>query len=127
MKLAAAAPGILHALQQNWVSKKISFLDHHVEFSNVHVDDSPSADVQMPDFAVSHLPGGQTDIAPAGVDERVRKFLEQTVIVGLARQRDCICVGRRSIAPAIENDKNQWSIFHKSTILNEASAQRTRL
>ena len=69
--------------------------------------DAPGADVQVPDFAVAHLPVGQADKRSAGVNQRVGKFAQQTVIVRLARQRDGVRLRFGAVSPAIENDQDE--------------------
>ena len=87
--------------------EQLAVLDHQVDAGDIHVDDASGADVQVPDFAVAHLPVRQSDEAPAGVNQRVRILGEQLVIVRLARQRNGIGIRGRSITPAIEDDQNE--------------------
>ena len=87
--------------------EQLAVLDHQIDAGDIHVNDAPGADVQVPDFAVAHLPVRQSDEAPAGVNQRVRILGEQLVIVRLARQRNGVGIRRRSITPAIEDDQNE--------------------
>ncbi len=86
VKLPPPASRILHRLQQYWIGKEIAIFDHQIDLGNVHVDHAACAYVQVSDFAVAHLSGGQPDMAPAGVNQGVGKFLEQAIVVRLARQ-----------------------------------------
>ena len=86
MKLASAATGIPDAFKQHRIGEKITLLNHQINFGDVHVHNAACADVQMTHLTVSHLAAGQSYMASAGMNERVRELLEQTVVVRLARQ-----------------------------------------
>ncbi len=104
---------LLHGIEQHRVGEELAILDHEIDLGDVHVDDAAGAHVEMADFAVAHLPGRQSDEASAGVDQRVGKFGQQLVVVRLARQRDGVSVGRRSVAPAIEDDEDERFRSHE--------------
>ncbi len=87
--------------------EEFAILDHQVDARDVHVNDAAGADVEMPDFAVAHLPLGQADERPAGVDQRVGIFAQQAVVGRLARQRDGVGLGFGAVSPAIEDDENE--------------------
>src|SRR5690348_9874374 len=107
MKLASTAARVLHRLEQDWLFVELAVLDHQLNAGRIHVHDAPCADVEVPDFAISHLPFRQTYEGAAGMDQRVRIFTQQTVIGWLAGQRDCVGVGFGSITPAVKDDKNE--------------------
>ncbi len=108
MQPPLAGAGLRHGFEQGGVLLELPVFEHQVDLGDVHVNDAPGADVQVPDLAVAHLPGGQADVAPAGVNEGVGKLGEQFVIVRLARQRDGIRRRGRSITPAIKDDEDEW-------------------
>src|SRR5580658_3292708 len=99
---------MLHGREQYWMCKELAVLDHQVDASDVHVNDAPGANVEMPDLAVAHLPLGQAHKGPAGMNERVGILAQQTVIGWLARQRDGVGLGLGAVTPAIEDDENEW-------------------
>jgi len=66
------------------LEKKSSVLNHQFNAGAVHVYHAAGADIEMSDFAVAHLPVGQPDRVPAGLNQRVGIFPQQTVIGWLA-------------------------------------------
>src|SRR4051812_190911 len=112
MKLAAAATSVFHGVQQYGVAVEVAFFDHQIDLGDIHVNHAPGADIQVADFAVSHLALRQADKASAGVDERVGIFREQTVVVGFAGQRNGVSLGGRRVTPAIENNEDKRTV-HK--------------
>ena len=117
MQLASAGAGVLHGLEQYRMRKEFAVLDHQIDAGDVHVHDAASADVQMADFAVAHLPFGQADKRAAGLNERVGIFAQQPVIGWLARERDGIGFGFGAISPAVEDDENErFRTRHNSRI-----------
>ena len=96
-----------HGFEKRRVLLELAGLDHHVDLADVHVHNAAGADVEVADFAVAHLPRRKADKTSAGVDERVGKFSQQLVVVGLVGERDGVGVGRRGIAPTVQNDENQ--------------------
>src|SRR5260370_31603562 len=99
---------MLHHGEEQGMLKKLAVLDHQVDAGDVHVHDAASANVEMPDLAVAHLPFWQADERSAGMDERVGIFAQQAVIGGLARERDGIGFGLSAVSPAVEDDEDEW-------------------
>ena len=96
--------------------KELAVLDHQLDAGAVHVDDASRADIEMPHFAVAHLPLGQADELAAGLDQRIGIFAQQTVIGRLACEGDGVGFGFGAISPAVENDENEWfRTSHEST------------
>jgi hypothetical protein len=71
------------------------------------VDDAARADVEVSDFAVTHLAVGQPDKRAAGVNQCVGIFAKQAIIGWLASKRDSVGIGFGAITPAVEDDKNE--------------------
>ena len=71
------------------------------------MDHAAGADIQMPDFAVAHLPIRQPDIRPRSMDQRIRKVAKQAIVSRLVRRRDRVAFDGRGESPAIENRQNQ--------------------
>ena len=95
--------------------KQFAVLDHQIDARDVHVHDAAGADVEMPDLAVAHLPLGQSDKRPAGMNQRVGILPQQAVIGGLARERNGVGFGFGAVSPAVKNDQNErFRTGHKS-------------
>jgi hypothetical protein len=62
----------------------------------------------MANLTVAHLPFGQANKWPAGMNQRVGILAQQAVISGLARQRDRIRFSLGTVTPAIEDDEYEW-------------------
>ena len=101
----ALAPA-LHRAEQKIVVEERAGGDGLVDARDVHLHDAAGADIQVPDFAIAHLPLGQADGRPGGVDQRVGKFGEQPVVIGLAREGDGVAFGFGAIAPAVEHGQD---------------------
>lgn len=117
---------ILHRRQEHRIGIKITILDHKIDLGDVHVNDPAGANVQVAHFAVAHLPLGQPHVASTGMDECVGKFLEQAIVIRLARLGNCVGLGWSSVAPSIQNneDKSFVHVLHsKPKILNEAALE----
>src|SRR5690349_9550336 len=127
VELSAAAPRVLHRFKQNGVREEIAFLNHEVDLGDVHVHDAAGSDVQVPDFAVAHLPGGQPDVTPAGMDQRIGKHFEHPVVIWFSGESNGIGRRWRRVSPAIKNDENQWLVHGKGEILNESEISRRLL
>ncbi len=71
-------------------------------------------------LAVTHLAFRQTDITPAGMNQRVGKFMQQAIVVRFARQRDGVGFRRRRVTPTVKNHKNKGTI-HWIALSNQRS------
>src|SRR6185437_852559 len=107
MELASAGARVLHRIEQDRLFEELAILDHELNPGGIHVHDASRSDIEVPDFAVSHLAVRETYERAAGMDQGVRIFAQQTVISWLAGQCDCIGFGFGSITPAVKNDKNE--------------------
>ena len=109
------AARILHRVEQHWMREEFAVLDHQVDARDSMMHDAPGSNIQMADFAVPHLPLGQPDKRPAGVNQSVRILAQQPVIGRLARERDGVGLGFGAVSPAVENDENErFRTRHKS-------------
>src|SRR5258708_7328934 len=107
MQLPSTQPGIFHRFEQNWMREEFAVLDHQVDARNFHMHDTPGANIQMADFAVPHLPLGQPDKGPAGMNQSVGILAQQPVIRRLAREGDGVGLGFGPVSPAVEDDENE--------------------
>src|ERR1700719_5363461 len=101
MQLPPAGTSIVHSSPQRGVREKIAVLNHQLDASAVHEYNASGADVEVPYLAVAHLPFGKANMGAAGVDECVGIFAQQTVVCGLARQRDSVGFGLGAVAPTV--------------------------
>src|SRR3954468_1959840 len=106
MELSSPGASVLHRVQQDRMLEKISVLNHQLDAGGVHVDNAPRANVQVPDFTISHLSVRETDIRPAGLKQRVGILAQQAVVNRLASQRDGISFGFGAVSPAVEDDED---------------------
>src|SRR5579871_511640 len=130
MQPPLSGPRMFHGIEQYGMLKQLPVLDQQVDARDIHVHDAPRADIQVPDFAVPHLPFGQSDERPAGMDQRVGILPQQPVIRWFARKRDGVGFGFGPIPPAVENDEYEWfRTRHKSASSSclLAAALKTRV
>ena len=98
---------MLHRIEQHRLRKEVAILNHQVDARDVHVDDSAGAYVEVSDFAVTHLPLGQSDRGSARLNERIGIFTQETIIGRLVRYRNRVSLGFSAISPAVENDQDK--------------------
>src|SRR5258708_37537369 len=108
MEPPLAHPRMLHRGEQDGMREELAVLDHQVDAGDVHVNDAAGANVEMPDFAVAHLSFRKADERSAGMNERGGIFAQQTVVGGLARERDGVGFGLGAVSPAVEDDEDEW-------------------
>ena len=77
--------------------------DRLVDPGQVLGDDRPRAEVQVPDLGVAHLPVGQPDAAPAGLELRVGVCGPQLVEHRRLRERDGVARPGLGQPPAVED------------------------
>ena len=107
-KVKLPLPTAFHCFEQQRLTEEFAAGNHLIHAGDVHVNDTACAHVHMAHFAVAHLSLGQADEGARGVNERVREVLQQTVIVGLARQGDGVAFRFGAESPAVENGEYDW-------------------
>ncbi|MCG3132653.1 MAG: hypothetical protein FLDDKLPJ_03516 [Phycisphaerae bacterium] len=106
---AAGLTGVLEGADEHGVPEEGSVFDAPGDAHNLLLDDPPGTDVLMPDLAVAHRAVGQTDVAPAGLDERVRIGPHEAVVHGFAGEVDGVGVVPLGVgvgAPAVADDED---------------------
>ena len=68
--------------------------------------DPPGTDVQVADLGIAHLPLGQADVAALGVDQGVRRGLQQGVPVRQVGLGERVVGGLLAVAPAVEDQQH---------------------
>ena len=106
VELAGAAA--FHGFEEQRLALEFAAGDELVDARDVHVHDASGADIQVADFAIAHLSFGQADGGAGSLNQRVGKFLEQAVVVRLAREGDGVALGFGAVAPAVEDGEDDW-------------------
>ncbi len=108
VKTAAAGAGVFHGGKQDGVGEEFAVLDHQLDARAVHVHDASGADVKVAHLAVAHLTVGKSDVGAAGLNQGVGILAQKAVVGGLASERDGVGFGLGAIAPAVEDDEDEW-------------------
>ena len=98
---------MFHRLQQHRMREEVAILNHQIDARDVHMHNASSTDVQVPHFAISHLPLRQPNVWSAGMNQGVGVLAKQAVVGRFTRQRDRVGFGFGAISPAIKNDQNK--------------------
>src|ERR1700678_2742210 len=128
MQPALALACMPHGCEQHGMREEFAILDHQVDARDVHMHDAPGANVEMADFAMAHLPLGQADEGPAGVNESVGILAQQPIVNRLARESDGVGFRFGAVSPAVEDDENEWfRTRHKCSFQLLASSSSLKL
>ena len=100
--------------------------DHRIDTRDVHRHHAARADVQMPDFAVAHLPIRQPDKVIRSMQQCVGKLAQQPVVIRFSRLGNCVCVTFRAISPPVQNGQHQRFSHRRSHLSSRVNAIRTR-
>ena len=76
---------VVHGIVERIVIEKAALLDGFCNFRQLLIDDAPSADVQVADLGISHLPFWKAYSKAAGLQLRVGPVGKQTVKIGRIR------------------------------------------
>ncbi len=102
---AAGFCRLVDGFGEHGIVEEGAVLDGQADASQFLIDHAACPKIEVTHFGVAHLPVGQTDDAPAGVDQRVGVVVPQLVKNGGVGQRDGIVIRRFAIAPAIQDDQ----------------------
>ena len=87
---SSAAPlDVFHGAKKSGIFKKLSVLYSLVDFSNILINDSARAEIEMPHLAVAHLPRGKPYRSAAGLDKGMRILFHKAGNI-----RDTACLYR---------------------------------
>lgn len=114
MERPTGASDVGDAIVQGLVVKEGFVADCVGDPHQLLIDDSPSTNVLMSDFAVSHDSVGQSDVFPGSVNLSVGVFLQQSVVDRSVRKMDGVAVVEfrmRIVAPAVSNNQYYWSFL----------------
>ena len=92
-------------LLENGVAEKFAALDGGFDARVVLINDAAGADVEMADFRIAHLRGGQAHPLLGSVYGRVRAGFPEEIPVRFARLADRVVGALLAIAEAVEYDQ----------------------
>ena len=102
-KMQLPLPATLHRLLEQGHLLQLIVRNHQIDARDVHVHDSPGADIHVAYFAVAHLSFWQAHRWPGSLDQCVREFPEQFVVGRLARESNRVALRLRTVAPSIQH------------------------
>ena len=83
-----------------------SLCDRDIDARDVHQRNSSGAEIQVTDFAITHLALGKSHGAAGCIEQGVREGIPETMPDRGPAQLDRVTLARRAIAPAIEDYQN---------------------
>src|SRR5579871_625816 len=101
--------GVLHRAEQDGIAVELARGDHGVDARHVHLDNAPRSNIQVADFAISHLAVGKPDERTRSMDEGIRIFAQQFVVGRLARGGNGVALDGGSETPTVEDSEDQRS------------------
>ena len=88
---------------QHLVAREAAIRDRVVDAGQVLAQDGAGPQVEVADLRVAHLPVGEANRAPGGVQLRMRMVCPQAIEHGRVRHLDRVARPRRREPPAIED------------------------
>jgi hypothetical protein len=112
MQRAIVVLGGVDGCRQCRIGEEIAIADGAVDAFEFLVENPSRTDVEMTDFGVAHLAGGQADGVLGGIDEGVGVSAPERIPVWLVRQSDGVVRGFLAMAEAVQNQQQNRSDFH---------------
>ena len=103
----------LHGRDDGGILDELARGNRGVDARNVHLHHAPGANVQVPHFAVAHLPIGQAHEVVGGLDERVGILAQQLIVGRLLGQRNGVVGGFGAIAPSIKDGQKERTLVDR--------------
>ncbi len=100
------------SLIQHRIGEKLAVFNRGLNARVILVNHATRPDVEVADFGIAHLRGGQADPFFRGVDGGMRAGPPPDVPVRLARQADRVVVARLAVAEAVEYDQQRRRYVH---------------
>ncbi len=97
--------GVLDRARQRRILEKAAIGDRVVDAHEVLLDDRAAADGHVADLGIAHLPGGQADAAPRGLERGQRIALEVAVEIGRLGLQDGVMRRIRIDSETVENNQ----------------------
>jgi len=101
-----ARTAALHGFEKQRLAEEFAAGDEPIDARDVHLNDAAGAHIEVADLAIAHLPFGQADVRARSVNQGIREFLEQAVVIGFAGKRDGVALRLSAVAPAVEDGEN---------------------
>ena len=113
-KMQLALPAAIHGLLKQRHLVQLFVGDQQIHTRDIHVHHAPRAHVHVAHFAVAHLSLGQAHRWAGCLDQRVRKFAQQFVVVRFPGQGNCVALRFRAVSPSIQHCQHNrfWSFRH---------------
>jgi len=123
VELALAAA--LHRPEQKLVVKERAGAEGLIDARDIHQHHTSGSHIQVPHFAIAHLPFGQSHGRSRSVNQGVWKFRQQLVVIGFARERDGVALRLGAITPAVQHGQYDWfrSFSHKRSRIHKITAK----
>ena len=119
MERAAGLFDMPHRVIQRKIIEKNLVLDGFGDAGKFLVDDASGADIEVPDFGVSHLPFGKSDSETARRELDVRIFGEDRVQIRCPGGGNGVSVRGRIETEAVQYHQHGWSfVVHKVCLLS---------
>jgi hypothetical protein len=112
-------PGALRGptgLDERLVVEERPVLDRLRDSHQVLHHDAAGAQVEVPDLAVAHLPFGQSHGKPGGLEQRAGGSRDERVPRRHRRHRDRIPLALAPIAPTIQNDQYDGTLWQEISL-----------
>src|SRR5438094_5165188 len=77
---------VLHQFEQKRMLEEIPAQDGRINARNLLIDDSASADIEVPDFRIAHKSVGQADALARGINQCPGILVEEIAVIGRVRE-----------------------------------------
>ena len=112
MQFFAVFLNVVHNFYERGVSEKFAVTDFVSYARKFLTDYSARADIEVPDFAVTHLTFGQADVFAAGAKLCVRVFCGKAFDNARVCSFDCVTPGFGVNSVSVHYKKTYRSCFH---------------
>src|SRR6266516_150207 len=107
---------MLHGIDEDIVFLELVLRDRLADADDVLIHHPPCADVEMSDFGISHLAGGQTHRESRRFERGPRRLAEQTIEMRRLRLSDRVPLFFFATAEAVEDDQDEKGTRHSASL-----------
>ena len=100
-----------HCVGNGLVSEKLSGFYFVINERYIHAYYPPGPNVQVSDFGISHYTSGQANSCAVRLEQGVRVFLSQLIVVRRCRQGDSVALTRGRVAPTVYDNEGERAPF----------------
>jgi len=97
---------------QNRIFRESVVANHPIQPCNVHLNNAAGADIQVADFAVTHLAIGQADRFARGMNQSVRVVAQEAVEHRGVRRAHRVALDGEGVPPSVENGQDHRLLRH---------------